>query len=246
MNVLEVKNLTKKYNGFTLDNISFSVKEGSITGFLGVNGAGKTTTINSILGRIIPNHGTISILGREVNEKNETDVKNDIGIVYDNSTFYGHLTLKQMTKIVAPAYKQWDKDVYRNTLSAFDLDEKKKINDLSKGMKMKYSIALALSHHAKLLIMDEPTGGLDPQVRQDFSKLLAKLSKDNISIFYSTHITSDLEDIADHIIILNRGRIIVNDKVSQLKKAAMNEESIEQIMLRCIEEDHHEVNLTLS
>ena len=244
MNILEVKNLSKQYRSFKLDNVTFSIEEGSITGFLGVNGAGKTTTIKSILGQIIPDSGEISLFGEVVNLKNETKLKNKIGIVYDDSPFYGHLTLKEMTSIVAPAFKKWDKKIYKETLHEFHLKDNTVINELSKGMKMKYSIALALSHHAKLLIMDEPTGGLDPIVRRDFSRILENLRENRITTLYSTHITSDLENIADHLMIINKGKIITNNTVKNLKAKENKDSTIEEILVNSIKEDNDANNVS--
>lgn len=207
-NLLEVTNLNKSYNNFSLENVSFSVPEDCVAGFIGTNGTGKTTTIRTILGLTQKNSGTIKIFGKDL-KHNSQELKNRIGIVLDDGCFYDELSMSEMKSIVAPAYSHWDDGDYKNYMERFSLNPRQKIGTLSKGMKMKYALALALSHHADLLIMDEPTSGLDPLVRSEFMDMLIDYMKQGgKGIFFSTHITSDLDKIADILIFINKGKII--------------------------------------
>lgn len=210
-NILEVKNLTKKYKDFTLDNVSFKLEKGFIMGFIGPNGAGKSTTIKLLMNLVKKNSGEIKIFGLD-NIKNEKEVKQRIGFVYDENHFYEELNLIEMKNIIAPFYKHWENKVFAKYMTDFNLPVKKKIKDLSKGMKMKYSLAIALSHDAELIIMDEPTSGLDPVFRSEMLDILCSIIQDeNKSIFFSTHITTDLEKVADYITFLNKGNIVFSD-----------------------------------
>ena len=168
--ILEITNLRKDYKKFSLKDISFSLERGYIMGFIGPNGAGKSTTIKLIMNLINKNSGEIKIFGMD-NEKNDTDIKQKIGFVYDENHFYEDLSIKTLHMIIAPVYKKWDKKKFNNYLSDFDLDPSKKIKQLSKGMKMKFSLAVALSHDAELIIMDEPTSGLDPVFRSEILEM---------------------------------------------------------------------------
>ena len=209
MDSIRIKNVSKKYKSFELKNISFSLPQGYIMGFVGENGSGKTTTINAILNIIKRDSGTVSILGKNI-DKNENDIKKSIGYV-SGEVFYPKKKIKDITKVYKRFYPNWDNQVYSEYLSKFDLDEDKKIDELSKGMCMKYSLTLALSHHAKLLILDEPTTGLDPVARDNLLEVFQSLVEDEeISILYSTHITSDLEKCADYIVFIKNGEIIEN------------------------------------
>lgn len=210
-NILEVKNLTKKYKDFTLDNISFRLEKGFIMGFIGPNGAGKSTTIKLIMNLIKKNSGEVKVFGLD-NIKNEKEVKQKIGFVYDENYFYEELNLLEMKNIIAPFYKNWENKLFDKYMKDFDLPVKKKIKELSKGMKMKYSLAIALSHGAELIIMDEPTSGLDPIFRSEMLDILYSVIQDeNKGIFFSTHITTDLEKVADYITFLNKGKIVFSD-----------------------------------
>lgn len=210
--ILEVNGLKKSFGKFSLKDVSFSLKEGCITGFIGINGAGKTTTIKSILGLTIKDEGSIKLFGKEI-ESNERELKNHIGVVLDDGYFYDDMTLVEMKNIIAPAYSNWDESVFKNYISRFKLPTKQKISTLSKGMRMKYSIALALAHHADLLIMDEPTSGLDPLVRSELMDILLEFMKEEgKSVFFSTHITSDLDKVADILILIDNGRIVLNEE----------------------------------
>lgn len=207
-NILEVKNITKKYKDFTLDNVSFQLEKGYIMGFIGPNGAGKSTTIKLIMNLVKKNSGEIKIFGLD-NIKNEKEVKQKIGFVYDENYFYEELNLQQMKNIIAPFYKNWNEKDFNKYIHEFDLPKNKKIKELSKGMKMKYSLAIALSHGADLIIMDEPTSGLDPIFRSEILDILYSIIQDeNKGIFFSTHITTDLEKVADYITFLNKGKIV--------------------------------------
>ncbi len=208
-NAIEIDGLTKKYDGFTLDNISFNVPKGSIMGFIGQNGAGKTTTINSLLNIIKKDSGTIRILGLD-NEKDEIAIKEQIAAVFDELPFHDQLNANHISIILRDIFKEWDNEKYFEYLDRFALPRKKKIGQFSKGMKMKLQIAAALSHNAKLLIMDEATTGLDPVVRNEILDIfLEYLQDENHSILMSSHITSDLEKIADSVTFIDKGKLLL-------------------------------------
>ena len=214
--VLEICNLKKELDNFSLDKVDFSLKEGCITGFIGVNGSGKTTTIKTILGLYPKDGGNIKVFGNDI-EKREYAVKNRLGVVLDEGYFYEEMTLKEMKSVIAPAYTNWDESIFLNYIQRFDLDLRQKIAKLSKGMRMKFAIALALSHHADLLIMDEPTSGLDPLIRNELMQILLDfMEEEGKSVFFSTHITSDLEKVADILILIDKGRIIFNESKDEL------------------------------
>jgi ABC-2 type transport system ATP-binding protein len=214
--VLEVNNLKKELGSFSLEQLTFSLKEGCITGFIGVNGSGKTTTIKTILGLYPKDDGSIKFFGKEM-EKNEYEIKNRIGVVLDEGYFYEEMTLKEMKSIIAPAYTNWDESVFLNYINRFDLKLDQKIATLSKGMRMKFAITLALSHHADLLIMDEPTSGLDPLIRNELMEILLDfMEEEGKSVFFSTHITSDLEKVADMLILIDNGKIVFNESKDEL------------------------------
>lgn len=217
MNVmLEVNNLNKCYENFSLKDVTFRINNDCITGFIGTNGSGKTTTIKAILGLILKDSGKINFLGNDM-DKHERKSKNKIGIVLDEGYFYDELTLKEMKNIIAPSYTDWDEPVFQDYIKQFNLNLKQKISTLSKGMRMKFAVALALSHHADLLLMDEPTSGLDPLVRSELTDILLNFMKEpGKSVFFSTHITSDLDKIADMIILIDDGKILVNDEKDML------------------------------
>lgn len=215
-NILTVKGLEKRYYDFHLKNIDFSLTEGCITGFIGINGAGKTTTIKSILDITHRDRGKIEFFGKDL-EKNEREIKDKLGIVFDDSYFYDELTMSEMKSIIAPAYSQWSDNDFQKYMKEFDLNPKKKIMTLSKGMKMKFALALALSHKAELLIMDEPTSGLDPLIRSQFLSILKDyMKKEGRGVFFSTHITSDLDKIADMLILIDDGEILIKEEKDAL------------------------------
>lgn len=207
-NIIEIKNVTKSYSDFKLDNINIDIKKGFITGFIGPNGAGKSTTIKLIMNLIQKESGEINIFGMN-NTKHDKEIKSRIGFVYDDCCFFDNLTIKSNEKIISSFYKEWNHDLFTTYLKRFELNPNKRIRKLSKGMKTKFAIAIALSHNADLLIMDEPTGGLDPIFRRELLDILYDLIQDeNKSIFFSTHITSDLDKIADYITFINKGKIV--------------------------------------
>lgn len=211
-NILEISGLNKSYGNFSLQDISFSLPEGCITGFIGINGAGKTTTLRTILGLASKLSGDIRLFGMDM-KTNEKQIKERMGIVLDGGGFYDDLSLAEMKGIVASAYKSWDELTYRIYLDRFSLNPKQKINELSKGMRMKYALALALSHKAELLIMDEPTSGLDPLIRSQLLDILKEfMVNGGRGVFFSTHITSDLDKIADMLILIDNGKIIFQEE----------------------------------
>lgn len=205
--MLTIKYLEKSYNNFKLDDISFSLRKGKITSFIGNNGAGKTTTLKCVLGLVPYDSGKISIDGITL-AQNEQEYKNKIGIVFDSGCFYDEFTLEAMKSIIAGAYGNWDESIYFGYMERFGLSRTQQISTLSKGMKMKYSLALALSHHADLLILDEPSSGLDPKTRQFFCDELLEQKEKGKTIFFSTHITSDIDKIGDDIVLIHNGRIL--------------------------------------
>ena len=208
-NAIEISNLTKKYDGFTLDNISFNVPKGTVMGFIGQNGAGKTTTIRSILNIIKTDSGTIKMLGLDHNE-HEYEIKEQIAAVFDELPFYEGFNANQISVMFSGLYGSWDEKKFFEYLDRFSLPRKKKLKQFSKGMKMKLQIATALSHGAKLLIMDEATTGLDPVVRNEILDIFREYIQDeDNSILMSSHITSDLEKIADCVTFIDKGRILL-------------------------------------
>ena len=208
-NAIEIKKLTKKYDGFTLDDLSFNVPKGSIMGFVGQNGAGKSTTINTILNIIKPDEGEIKIFGLD-HIKDEIEIKKNISAVFDELPFHEELNAKQLNAVLGNIFPQWSKETFQSYLDKFALPSKKKFAKFSKGMKMKVQIAAALSHNAKLLIMDEATTGLDPVVRNEILDIfLEYLQDEDHSILMSSHITSDLEKIADSVTFIDKGKLLL-------------------------------------
>lgn len=215
-NVLEVSGLNKSYETLQLKDVSFTLPKSCITGFIGINGAGKTTTIKSILGLVPKSSGTVNVFGKDI-EKHEREIKNRIGIVLDEGAFYEELTMSEMKSIIAPAYSRWNENEYKFYMQQFSLNPQQKITTLSKGMRMKFSLVLALSHEADLLIMDEPTSGLDPLIRSQFMNILLEfMKKEDKSVFFSTHITSDLDKVADQVILINDGQIVFEEEKDAL------------------------------
>lgn len=213
---IEVRNLTKEYENFKLENVSFNVGKGTIMGFIGENGAGKSTTIKAILNLIKKDNGLITVLGKEIN-RNEKGIKNELGIVLNDGNFNEKLNVKAINKIMKNIYKRWDDDVFYKYIEKFNIDTSKKIEEFSKGMKMKLSIAIALSHKAKILILDEATSGLDPVARDEVLDILMEfIQNEENSILMSSHITSDLEKIADYITFIHNGKIIFSENKDKL------------------------------
>lgn len=219
MNVIEVKDLCKSFPSFQLKNVNIVLEEGYIMGFIGRNGAGKTTTLKSILNLLNPDSGTINLCGLNM-PKDETEIKNLIGYVAGGVDFYPEQKIKKITDITKIFYKEWDDERYKELCKRFEIDENKKFKQLSAGMKVKYSIAIALSHNAKLLILDEPTSGLDPAARDDLILIFQEFVEDGKhSILFSTHITSDLEKCADFITYIKGGEILASTDVETFEKS---------------------------
>ena len=209
---LEIKHLTKHYRDFTLNDICLEIPCGSIMGLIGENGAGKSTTIKSILGLIRPDSGSISIFG-----KDPIQSKADIGFVLDECPFHCSLTPKNISSILKGVYPKWDQAQFRAYLERFALPAEGKIKEFSRGMKMKLSICSALSHHPKLLVLDEATSGLDPVVRNEILDLLwSFIQEEDRAVLLSSHITSDLEQISDYITFLHQGRLVFSHPKDEL------------------------------
>ena len=217
MALLEVEGLTKRYPGFTLDSVSFRLETGYIMGFIGRNGAGKTTTLKSMLGLVHADAGSVRIDGTEYRE-DEHLAKQKLGVAFGGVDYYPRAKLSDIARVTRQFYEAWDETQYRALLQRFQLDEKKRVRELSQGMKVKFSLALALSHNAKLLLLDEPTSGLDPVSREELIELLQHIVEDGEhSILFSTHITSDLEKCADYITYIRGGRIAASTDLDSFK-----------------------------
>lgn len=206
--VLEVTSLEKQYENFSVKNISFKVPKGYIMGFIGPNGAGKTTTIKTILGMLNISSGNIKLFGKDSQGMNG-QFNDKIGIVMDTPYFAEDWNASDIETAVSPFYQHWNSETYASLLEKFSIDRKKKLRDLSRGMKVKLMVSVALSHHATFLVLDEPTSGLDPVAREELCDLLSEFVTDeNNSVLFSTHITSDLEKIADYITFILNGEIV--------------------------------------
>lgn len=215
-NILEIKNLSKKYNEFTLSDVTIALPKGCIMGFIGENGAGKSTTIKLILDLIHRDSGIVKFMGVE-NTRNNIQMKEDIGVVFDESNFPDNMSAIDVSMVMKHIYKKWDDAVFQSYIKQFSLPLKKVIKDYSRGMKMKLSIAVALSHHASLLVLDEATSGLDPIVRDEILDVFLEFIQDEEhSIFISSHITSDLEKIADYITFIHKGKIVFSEPKDSL------------------------------
>lgn len=212
--VLQVQNLCKEYPQFSLRDISFQLPEGAIMGLIGENGAGKSTTMRMILGMAQPDSGQISVFGhRGVTPQD----RESIGVVFDEMPFNQTLYTSHLGRVMKKIYSQWDESAYNQYLQRFSLPDKKEIKDFSRGMKMKLSLAIALSHGAQLLILDEPTSGLDPVVRAEMLDIFLEFISDGKrSILVSSHITSDLERIADYITFIHQGRLLMSKNKDEL------------------------------
>ncbi len=216
-NALAVKGLTKAYRDFTLDHVSFEVPRGAIVGLIGENGAGKSTTLNAILGLVKKDAGSIEILGQP-DEELSPQIRSQIGVVFDGNNYPDMLSARQLNRVFKNIYPHWDEARYLSLLKEMALPLDKAIKALSKGMKMKLSIAAALSHHASLLILDEATSGLDPVVRDDILDLFLDFVQDEShSILVSSHITSDLEKVADYIVFIHQGKVVFSKPKDELK-----------------------------
>lgn len=218
MHVLSAQNLSKRYPSFFLDNLSFSLEPGKITGFIGRNGAGKSTALNALFHFVHPDSGEVRFFGMELSG-HETEIKQRVGFVSSGIQFYPLKKLKTISALTSSFYPGWDGRAYQKYLQMFQLDEGKTPSQLSAGMKVKYALALALSHNADLLILDEPTSGLDPVSRDDLLDVLLELCEEGKTILFSTHITSDLEKCADSILYLKNGRLIANTSVENFERS---------------------------
>lgn len=213
---IRIDGLTKKYKSFMLDQVSFRVPKGAIMGFVGENGAGKTTTIKAILDLIHIDGGEISVLGSS-QKKLSKDVKEQIGVVFDGSNLHDNMNIKNINRIMKHIYRNWDEEAYANYMKKFLLPDRKAIKEFSRGMKMKLSIAIALSHHSKLLILDEATSGLDPMVRDEILDIFLDFIQDEEhSILLSSHIISDIEKIADYVTFIHQGKIVFSENKDDL------------------------------
>ncbi len=216
INALEVKGLTKRYKDFTLDNVSFAIPKGTIMGFVGENGAGKTTTIKAILNLINTDGGEVSILGHPAKQL-PMEEKAFLGVVLDGSNLHDNLNLRNVNFVMKNIYKNWDSEAFERYRKRFDLPERKNMKEFSRGMKMKLSIAIALSHHSKLLILDEATSGLDPMVRDEILDIFLEfIQEEDHTILLSSHIISDIEKIADYVTFIHKGRIVFSESKDEL------------------------------
>lgn len=213
MNAVEVKELTKKFKGFTLDHVSFSLPAGCIMGLVGENGVGKSTTLKLLLNMIQKDSGRITILGKD--EKNID--KNEIGVVFDECRFHESFTAKDINQVLKSIFQRWNEQQFFDYLNRFEVPSNKKLKEFSRGMKMKISIAAAVSHDAKLLLLDEPTSTLDPVVRDEMLDIFYDfISDEQHSIIISSHIVSDLEKVCDYIAFMHKGKMILCEEKDRL------------------------------
>ncbi len=232
MSIIEVKNLKKEYPSFLLNNISFGLEAGRITGFAGRNGSGKTTTIKSMLNLIHPDSGEITCFGMPL-DGHEAEIKRRIGYSTGTVSWYPRKKLKDIALVTKSFYPNWDDNAYRKYLELFGLDQNKTPLELSEGMKVKFNLLLALSHRAEVLILDEPTSGLDPFSRDELLDIFTALRDDGVAVFFSTHIISDLEKCADDIVYISEGKIKAAMTVKDFCDAHSRQgESLEQTILR--------------
>lgn len=216
MNALEIKNLTKSYPGFTLDNLNLTLPGGCILGLIGENGAGKSTTIKLILDMIRKDSGTVTILGQD-NEKNIELIKEEIGVVLDEAGIPECLTVTQVGRVMKHTFRNWDEAEYSRLINKLGLPDKKPFRDFSRGMKMKLAIAVAMSHNSRLLILDEATSGLDPVVRDEVVEMFSDFTRDeNHSVLISSHIVSDLEKLCDYVAFLHKGKLMLCEEKDRL------------------------------
>lgn len=236
-NVIEIKNVTKDYGDFKLDDITFSVPEGSVCGFIGQNGAGKTTTINLILDVIKRDSGEITVFGENI-DKDSASLREDIGVVFDEMGFHEFMTGRDINIMMKNIYKNWDESAFFDYLKRFSLPSKKKCGSFSRGMRMKLQIAVALSHNAKLLIMDEPTSGLDPIVRNEMLDIFREfVLEEDHTILLSSHITGDLEKLADEVVFIDGGRIVLSGNKDEILE--------KHGLIKCKKDDISKINEAL-
>ena len=210
MNLIEVNGLCKNFDSFKLKDVSFSLEQGFIMGFIGRNGAGKSTTLKCMLNLMKNDGGSVNLCGLSI-PKDEIEIKNQVGYVFGGVDFYPEAKINRITEVTKSFYKDWNNELYKNLCDRFEIDQNKKFKQLSAGMKVKYSVAVAMSHNPRLLILDEPTSGLDPAARDDLVLLFQEFIEDGEhSILFSTHITSDLEKCADYITYIKNGQILAS------------------------------------
>ncbi|WP_055105648.1 ABC transporter ATP-binding protein [Paenibacillus ihumii] len=215
---IELRNVHKSFGSFSITDLSLKVKKGFVTGFIGGNGAGKSTLIKMMMNLLQPDSGEIRVLGMNYKE-NEKKIKERIGFVFNDATLYKELDLSDMKKLIAPCYRQWDDRLFHQYCDRFELPLRNKIKSFSDGMKMKVSLAFALSHHADLLIMDEPTANLDPIFRREFMQLLHEVMlNEEKTILLSTHIMSDLSSLADYITFMQKGQIVFSKELHEIEE----------------------------
>ncbi|WIV11499.1 ABC transporter ATP-binding protein [Proteiniborus sp. MB09-C3] len=215
-NILEISNLRKEYKEFTLKDISLTLPRGYIMGLVGPNGAGKSTTIKAIMNLINYDSGKIKLFGLDY-KSSEEEIKNKIGYVGEEQFFYEDMSVKWMEKFISQHYRQWDRDEFYTLIERFNVSSTKKVQELSKGMRVKLALALALAHNPELLILDEPTSGLDPVIRSEILKILLEVIRDeNKSVLFSTHITEDIEKVADYVTFLIDGKIVLSATKDEL------------------------------
>jgi len=232
MAIVEIRNLNKNYPEFHLKDVSFDIREGEITGFIGRNGTGKTTTIKSMLNLVHPDGGEIQFFGKALQE-NETEIKKMLGYSTGSITWYPRKRVREIVQVVRQFYDTWDDEAYRRYLNLFHIDENKTALELSEGMKVKCNLLMALSHRAKVLILDEPTSGLDPFSRDELLDLFKTLKDHGVAIFFSTHIVSDLEKCADHIVYISGGKIVASlPKGEFINRFSQAGETLEETILR--------------
>ncbi len=232
MNIVEINNVCKSYPAFRLNNVSFSLESGKITGFVGRNGAGKTTTIKSMLNLIHIDSGDISYFGLPL-AGNEMEIKQRIGYSTGTVSWYPRKTIREIVDVTKSFYRSWDEEAYQKYMKLFSLDDSKKPLELSEGMKVKFNLLLALSHRAEVLILDEPTSGLDPFSRDELLEVFMTLKEHGVTILFSTHITSDLERCADNIVYIRKGEIQAScSKTDFVKQNGQPNETLEEIFLR--------------
>lgn len=240
MSLCDVRHLCKEYPGFALRDVSFSLEAGRITGFIGRNGAGKTTTLKSMLNMIHPSSGEIAYFGLPL-AGNENEIRQRIGFSSGAVNYYPKKKLRVLADVTRRFYGNWDEAAYRRYLDLFALDENKTPSELSEGMKVKCNLLLALSHRAEILLLDEPTSGLDPFSRDELTDLFLTLKSHGVAVFFSTHITSDLEKCVDDIVYIRQGKIVLADTRERFsERLALPGETLEQTMLRLEKEARDE------
>lgn len=215
--LVRVEGLTKRYPAFALEDVSFEVNPGSITGFIGRNGAGKSTTLKCLEGSVHPDAGAVHYFGRPF-AGHEDEAKRQIGFELSGADFYRTKRVRTIAAITRRFYPDWDQDAFDGYCRRFAIDQRKRVKELSRGMCVKFALALALSHRSRLLVLDEPTSGLDPASRDELLDIFLRLARrEGVGILFSTHITSDLETCADHIIYIDDGRIVGAGELAAFK-----------------------------